>query len=96
MKTPAIGRIVHVLVDPSGNHGGDTAPAMITAVWGQLTTDTGQRAWSVNLRVIGDHKPAADEWKTSATLYADRAAAEYCHGNDDLHSGLLAYWPVYD
>ena len=67
MNKPAIGRIVHVVVDPKTNNGSDVAPAMITRVW----SDT-----CVNLRVIRDNYPGAEEWLTSWSLHESREEIE--------------------
>jgi hypothetical protein len=67
MQKPAIGRIVHVLVDPNTNNGSGTAPAMITRVW----SDT-----CVNLRVTRDNYPGPEEWLTSWSLHESREALE--------------------
>lgn len=70
---PAIGRIVHVLVDPGINNGSDVAPAIITRVW----SDT-----CVNLRVLHDGPVIAPqqqyrpEWLTSWSLHESREALE--------------------
>lgn len=67
MQKPTVGRIVHVLTDPGTNNGSDVAPAMITRVW----SDT-----CVNLRLIRDGYPAAEEWLTSWSLYESREVIE--------------------
>lgn len=64
---PAIGRIVHVLVDPNMNNGSGTAAAVITRVW----SDT-----CVNLRVLRDNYPGPEEWLTSYSLHESREALE--------------------
>lgn len=64
----AVGRIVHVFVDPAANNGADVAPAMITRVWSDRM---------VNVRVIRDNALAdATDWKTSITLFPARKDAE--------------------
>jgi hypothetical protein len=66
----AVGRIVHVLVNPAHNNGSDVAPAIIT------------RAWSdncVNVRVLYDGPPVLEgrqDWLTSVTLHESREALE--------------------
>jgi hypothetical protein len=64
---PSIGRIVHVLVDPKTNNGSDVAPAIITRVWSDEC---------VNLRVIRDNYPGAEEWLTSWSLHESRDEIE--------------------
>jgi hypothetical protein len=88
---PAVGRIVHVIVDPKRNNGSDVAPAMITRVW----SDT-----CVNLRVIPDYYPGPEEWLTSYSLHESREALE-AHRDArqaELPEGqkvalLGAFWP---
>lgn len=94
MQKPAIGRIVHVVVDPKTNNGSDVAPAMITRVW----SDT-----YVNLRLIRDNHPGPEEWLTSISLYGslealDEAVAKRQAEFDATAPGLTAYrvgafWP---
>jgi hypothetical protein len=67
MQKPALGRIVHVLVDPKTNNGSDVAPATITRVW----SDT-----CINLRVTRDNYPGPEEWLTSWSLHESREALE--------------------
>lgn len=67
MPKAAVGRIVHVIVDPQTNNGSDVAPAIITRVW----SDTG-----VNLRVIRDNYPGPEEWLTSYSIHESREALE--------------------
>lgn len=64
---PTVGRVVHVLMDPSVNNGSDVAPAIITHVW----NDT-----AINVRVIRDGYPDPSEWMTSISLHESREALE--------------------
>lgn len=94
MQKAALGRIVHVLVDPKTNNGSDVAPAMITRVWSDEC---------VNLRVVRDHYADASEWLTSMSLYdsieaLDAAVAARQAEFDATAGGLTAYrvgafWP---
>jgi hypothetical protein len=61
----AVGRTVHMLMNPAVNNGSDTAPAVITRVW----SDT-----CVNVRVLADSRDVP--WYTSVSLHPDRAAAD--------------------
>ncbi|MFJ9374445.1 hypothetical protein [Streptomyces sp. NPDC101455] len=65
MPKPAIGRIVHITMDPAWNNGADVAPAIITRVWNDAC---------VNLRVLADSQNV--EWKTSVPLFESRDALE--------------------
>lgn len=71
MQEPSLGRIVWVLTDPNYNNGSDVCPAFVTRVFGGT-----EDAYTVNLRLIRDAAPSDFEWRTSATLYEDRTAAE--------------------
>ena len=86
---PAVGRIVHVIVDPKRNNGSDVAPAMITRVW----SDT-----CVNLRVIPDYYPGPEEWLTSVPLYESREEVEAANAQMVISGGARpplfgAFWP---
>lgn len=86
MQTPALGRIVHVFVDPTQNNGADVAPAVITRVWSEQL---------VNLKVLLD--ASNDVWFTSVALCDDRDSAEKVTsyrvaGNGD-HYPAAAFWP---
>lgn len=98
---PTVGRIVLVLVDPATNSGSEIAPAIITRVW----SGNDERA-TVNYRILGDHHPAEDAWKTSALLCANeqaaRAAMTYAFQQAvsegytpeaNGRTGMFAYWP---
>lgn len=82
----AVGRIVHVFVDPAQNNGTDIAPAVITRVWNEQ---------GVNLKVLLDH--ADNIWLTSVTLCDDREAAEKVTSYRVTDSGkrypAAAFWP---
>jgi hypothetical protein len=91
MPKAAVGRIVHVLVDPAQNNGSDVAPAIITRAW----SDT-----SVNLRVLRDGYPGPEEWMTSYSLHESREALEDHRAarQADLPEGQTvslrgAFWP---
>ncbi|MFG3586632.1 hypothetical protein [Streptomyces sp. NPDC047990] len=58
-QQPSVGRIVRVPMDPAANNGSDEAPAVITRVWNDTT---------VNVRILADSAPKADEWRTSLVL----------------------------
>jgi hypothetical protein len=95
----AIGRIVHVIVDPNHNNGSDVAPAVITRVW----SDT-----CVNLRILYDG-PAVplpgihrqEDWLTSWTLYPSREELEAHYASLPEQLGYSAqpagaFWPPRD
>lgn len=86
MPKPAVGRIVHVFVDPAHNNGAGIAPAVITRVW----NDQG-----VNLKVLLDHSD--NIWLTSVTLCDDRDSAEkitsYRVADDGRKYPAAAFWP---
>lgn len=56
---PSVGRIVRVPMDPTTNNGADEAPAVITRVWNDTT---------VNVRILADAAPKAEDWRTSLVL----------------------------
>jgi hypothetical protein len=68
---PAKGRIVHVRVNPEHNNHQNTAPAVITAVFGDS---------AVNLRVLYDGPAERPEtrldWLTSIPLFESEEAYE--------------------
>lgn len=86
MPKPALGRTVHVFVDPARNNGADIAPAVITRVW----NDQG-----VNLRVLLDGTDVP--WFTSVALCDDRESAEkvtsYRVADNGDHYPAAAFWP---
>lgn len=99
MPKPAVGRIVHVLVDPKVNNGSDVAPAIITRVWSDNC---------VNLRVMHDGPAVQDpsdrqfrqDWLTSHPLHESREALEAHHaakreehGDDYARYPFGAFWP---
>lgn len=85
-NAPALGRIVHVFVDPARNNGSDVAPAVITRVWNEQ---------GVNLKVLLDNPD--DIWLTSVTLCENREAAEkvnsYRVANNGDRYPASAFWP---
>jgi hypothetical protein len=89
MQTPAIGRIVHITMDPAENNGADVAPAIITRVW----SDT-----CVNVRVLADSH--ATDWKTSVTIWETQDALN-THYDKLISDGVVAegtrpsgaFWP---
>jgi hypothetical protein len=87
VSQPAVGRIVHVFVEPALNNHADVAPAIITRVWSDEL---------VNLRVLVDGKSDA-LWYTSVALFADRESAEqttnYRIASDGAHVPAAAFWP---
>lgn len=70
-QRPALGRCVHVKVDPSTNNGSDTAHANITRVWND---------GMVNIRVTLDAF-SCPTWMTSVKLFdtEDEAVANGSH-----------------
>lgn len=86
MPKPALGRIVHVFVDPARNNGADVAPAMITRVWNEE---------GVNIRVMLDGTETP--WMTSVTLRNDRESAEQVKSfritDDGRRIVAAAFWP---
>jgi len=65
MPKAAVGRIVHVLVDPEVNNGSDVAPAVIVRAWTEEC---------VNLRALLDGPETP--WLTSYSLHESREALE--------------------
>lgn len=86
MTAPALGRIVHVFVDPARNNGAEVAPAVITRVW---------KEHGVNIRVLLDGPDTP--WLTSVTLCEDRDSAEkvtnYRVANNGDRYPAAAFWP---
>lgn len=86
MTAPALGRIVHVFVDPARNNGADVAPALITRVWNEH---------GVNIRVLLDGPDTP--WLTSVTLRDDRESAEkvtsYRVADNGDRYPAAAFWP---
>jgi len=82
MQQPTIGRIVHVTQAPtSDNNYADTAPAIITRVFGGNC---------VNVRVLHDGPPVAEgrqDWLTSIPLEDDEEGARA------LGLTHVAFWP---
>lgn len=84
---PTVGRIVHVIVDPSQNNGSDVAPAVITRVWNEQ---------GINARVLLDG--AETPWKTSIPLYESREELEAANAQMVVTGGARpqpfgAFWP---
>ncbi len=77
---PSLARMVLALVDPIGNNGSDTCPAVITRVG----SENADGSWIVNIKTIKDGK--VDEWLTSVYLFetaeqaraASKAGASAC------------------
>lgn len=86
MPKAALGRTVHVFVDPARNNGSEIAPALITRVW----TEQG-----VNVRVLLDGTDVP--WLTSVTLCNDRESAEqvtsYRIADNGERYPAAAFWP---
>lgn len=86
MTAPALGRVVHVFVDPAHNNGSDVAPAVITRVWNEQ---------GVNLKVLLDNPD--NIWLTSVTLCDDRESAEQVKSYRVADNGdrypAAAFWP---
>lgn len=98
MPKAAKGRIVHVLVDPAHNNWDDTAPAVITHVFGEPDASPA----TVNLRVLHDGPTAGPEsrndWLTSVPLHESREALEAscAEGRERFGtsgSDFGAFWP---
>ena len=87
MPKPALGRMVHVFVDPARNNGADVAPAVITRVWSDE---------SINLKVLLD-SPDDVIWFPSVTLCNDRESAEQVKSfritNHGSRFPAAAFWP---
>lgn len=82
MQKPSIARIVLAArVEPTMNNGADTAPAIITRVWGEHP-DGG---WTVNVRVILDQF-SQPLWWTSARLFDTEDEAQ-------AYQGQALFWP---
>lgn len=82
MPKPALGRIVHVIVEPHTNNGADVAPAAITRVWEDGT---------VNLHVMLDGPHAA--WFSSVPLVNDRPTPETEGHPYRVDNPTVAWWP---
>lgn len=86
MAKPTIGRVAIMIGGPAKTNGTDTAPALITRVWGEHPAG----AWTVNLAVLPD---AVGETRsaTSVLLFPDEGLArEYIGENATM---VAAFWP---
>lgn len=97
MTAAAVGRIVHVLVDPADNNGADVAPAVITRVWGEPHVDErdglGERV-TINAHVLLDQRTT--RWVTSALLFSHRPSAEQLEAKNPYNPkghNTVAFWP---
>lgn len=96
MQTASIGRVVHVLLDPSVNNGSDVAAAIVARVWGDPyeTNDGLGQAQTVNVRVFGDSGETL--WLTSIQLFAERPDAEAlaaARPHNPKGYRAVAFWP---
>lgn len=81
--TPSLGRIVLAVGGPAVGNGSDTAPAVITRVWG-AHPDGG---WTVNMTVFPDAGISPAVPATSARLFdTEDEARTYL-------PATAAYWP---
>lgn len=95
-QVASVGRIVHMIVNPTQNNGSTIAPAVITRVWGEPFegADGLGRRVTVNLRVLLDQ--ADVPWLTSVELFDERpdeealaaARPHNCRGYSSV-----AFWP---
>lgn len=100
MQKPSVGRIVHVLIDPTMNNGSDVAPAIITRVWpsGGPVDATGFVGY-INVRVLADSDNTL--WLGSINLFAERPSLDELHAlfpgqpdkGDGIGRGVVAFWP---
>lgn len=94
MQHATLGRIVHILVDPSTNNGSDVAPALIVREWGKPYEQNGTERQTVNVRVLGDS--AETLWLTSIALFQDRPTDEYLEAWNKYNPkgySTVAFWP---
>jgi hypothetical protein len=96
MQKASVGRIVHVLVDPSKNNGSDVAPAIVTRVWGEPYTPgtAALERQTVNIRVLCDSQNTL--WLTSIWLFETRPTDEQLAAlNSANPTGreAVAFWP---
>lgn len=91
MQKASPGRTVMVIGGPARSNGTDTAPAVITRVWGIGYPGNGVACPMVNATVLPDnsHQTRA---VTSISLYADEKTARDNLG-DDLDAAV-AHWPT--
>jgi len=96
MQKATIGRVVHVLVDPSKNNGSDVAPAIVTREWGkpyEHADGLGERQ-TINVRVLCDGPSTL--WCTSIQLFDERPDAEAlaaAHPHQPTGYEAIAFWP---
>jgi hypothetical protein len=94
MQKASIGRIVHVLVDPSQNNGSDVATGIISAAWGEPFeyNDGLAERQTINVRVLGDN--AETLWLTSIWLFDERPTDEQLAAlNNPKGYRTVAFWP---
>lgn len=87
---PAVGKIVHAIVDPAENNGSDIAPAIITRLWSPLEAgadSSGEGAWCVSYRILYDGDQVG--WASSAYLFTDEQTAR-----SRTTTTQRAFWPV--
>lgn len=87
----ALGRVVHVFVDPAINNGSPVAPATIVRVF----PSPNPAVQVVNLRVFLDGPPGPHDWATSRYLHVDEETARSAQGDAAAHGvGIHAFWPA--
>lgn len=96
MQKASIGRVVHVLVEPSKNNGHDVAPALVTAVFSEPyeTNDGLGEAQTINVRVLCDSQNTL--WLTSIQLFderPDKEALASARPHNPNGYEAVAFWP---
>jgi hypothetical protein len=96
VQKATLGRIVHVLVDPTKNNASDVAPAIVTHVFGEpyVRTDGLGQSQTVNVRVLCDSHNTL--WCTSIQLFEQRPTAEQLEALNQYNPKgyeTVAFWP---
>ena len=77
MPKPAVGRIVHVTVDPKVNNGADVAAAIITRVWSDTCVNPFE--YSHDGPTVAPEHHHRQDWLTSWSVHESREALkEHC------------------
>lgn len=85
MQTPSLGRVVLAVGCKAASNGTDTAPAVITRVWSNTSTDG---RWCVNALVLPDCGDPVQA--PSSYLYADEESARASLTHESI---TALYWP---
>lgn len=96
MQIPSVGRIVHVLVDPTTNNGSEVAAAIVTATYGVNSDADGETRHTISVRVVTDTFSDLPSL-TSIYLYNERPGAEKLarlYPRNPTGRGGIAFWPA--